>query len=171
MPLTLLLLRHAKSEWSDDTVTDHDRPISVDALSSLSSVVAHMVHNKLKPDLVLCSTALRARQTLETLKSEWSDLNIKYEESLYIAQVDAAYEVLRVSGNASTVLLVGHNPTIEHLLLLTVDRDSQTNQYIYHEASIKYPTGTLAEISLNIDQWSNLGKNSGELINLVVPNK
>ena len=169
MPLTLLLLRHAKSDWSDDDSIDHDRPVLPDALLSLSCVVSHIEENKLKPDLVLCSTALRARQTLDILSNTWADLNIQYKELLYIAHVDTAYEVLRLSGRARTVLLVGHNPTIETLILSTVNQAGQTNQLIFNEAIMNYPTGALAEISLNIDRWSDLGESSGELLNLVKP--
>jgi phosphohistidine phosphatase len=65
---TLILLRHGKSNWSDSTLADIDRPLAPRGERASKRIAKYMRRRKIRPDLVLCSTSVRTRQTLEAIQ-------------------------------------------------------------------------------------------------------
>jgi phosphohistidine phosphatase len=113
---TLYLLRHAKSSWDDPDLDDHDRPLNGRGRRSVEQLQATVGEKQLQPQLVICSTATRARQTLEPLLPDLRGTQVRYDDAMYGASAGQLLDLLRaVSPDVGSVLLVGHNPGMEDL--------------------------------------------------------
>lgn len=155
---TLHVLRHAKSSWDDGEVADHDRPLAPRGRRACALLAEHVSAAGIAPDLALCSTALRARQTLELLTPALGEPETAFETGLYHASAAAIVERLRVV-SASVVLLVGHNPGLEELVLSLAAPGPLRDR-----VAEKFPTGALATLELD-----GLSPGSARLVDLVVP--
>jgi phosphohistidine phosphatase len=110
---TLILLRHAKAADPDDYATDIERPLTARGHRDAAAAGAWLEGRGLKPDFVLCSTAVRTRETLEELGV---DAPVGYEHRIYTGPALDTLELLRqVGATVETLLLVGHNPTLSEL--------------------------------------------------------
>jgi phosphohistidine phosphatase len=157
----LVLLRHAKSSWADLDVADHERPLTSRGRSAAASIGRHLHHRGVRPDLVLCSSAIRARQTLE-LVGLFPHAEIRFEDRVYAAGAGDLFALLReVAATVDCVLLIGHNPGIEELATLLVK-----NAQAWTE---KFPTAAMADIRLPIRNWEALAKGVGDVQEFVVP--
>ena len=143
---TLLLLRHAKSSWKDTSLADHDRPLKKRGRKAAPRMGRWLIENGLRPDHALCSTATRARETLQLVQSEWSgNVPASTHAELYHCDVAQMINVLReVAEPAASVLVVGHNPDLELFV------EHVTGQ------SERLSTGALARIELDLSDWSEL---------------
>ena len=165
---TIILLRHAKSSRDDPALDDFDRPLAPRGRRALAAVTAMLRRRKTAPDLVLCSSAMRTRETLRGIASGLGgEPALVYEKRLYLASATKLLERLREIDDAvATVLLIGHNPGLQRLALLLAGRGE-------HEAlarlAEKFPTAALAELSFPGKRWSELGAGSGELLHLWGP--
>ena len=157
---TLLILRHAKSSWKDPSLDDHERPLNKRGQRDAPRM-GHLLHQEsLSPDLILSSTANRARTTAETVAGCCAYENeIQYLRDLYLADAEIWVERLReVSDEAQRVLIVGHNPGLEVLLASLTDEDESL------------PTAALAQVDLPVEQWTQLNlHSSGRLVKLWRP--
>jgi phosphohistidine phosphatase len=148
----LYLLRHAKSSWKDERLDDHDRPLAPRGKRASKAIGRYLRDHDIEPELVLCSSAKRARQTLERLGPAGVDARI--ERELYAAGAHDLLERLRaVPDGVASVMLVGHNPGMQQLALRLAGLDD------------KFPTAALA--ILDCDGWSGLER--AELIDYVKP--
>jgi phosphohistidine phosphatase len=144
---TILLLRHAKSSWKDAALVDHDRPLNGRGRRDAPRVGRYLAEADLLPDHVLCSTAVRARQTLDAARAEWDDSNVSVDEldALYPTDPDLCSALLRaLPDDVGRVLVVGHNPGLEELLTELTGRAEAL------------PTAALAEVTVNVPHWSSL---------------
>ncbi len=156
---TLLLLRHAKSSWSDPALRDFYRPLNKRGLKAAPLIGRFMRKRKLRPDLILSSPANRARQTTElVVEAAGLETEPRFNESLYEASAVQLLEIVsQVGDDAGEVMLVGHNPGLEDLLV------SLTGE------ARRMPTAALARISLDIERWSEVRETGGQLEWLVKP--
>ena len=116
---TLYLLRHAKSSWSDATLVDHERPLSPRGRRDAKRIADHLLRLGIVPALVLCSTARRTRETLELVGRALDAATVSLESELYAASATTLLERLHaVPEEVGSVMLIGHNPGLEHLALL-----------------------------------------------------
>ena len=115
----LLLLRHAKSSWKENGVSDHDRPLNKRGKRDAPRMGWLLQKEELVPDIILSSTALRARDTtIRVAKSCYYKGQITYADSLYLGGIEAYLDALKVLPNDfKIVLVVGHNPDMEYLVL------------------------------------------------------
>ncbi len=158
----LLLVRHAKSSWTDPDVADHDRPLNARGREAATRVGRHLRRSGFQPDLVLCSSATRARQTLEGLDFEHAPVSI--EDRLYGASPMALLTRVRaVPGDVHSLVLIAHNPGIEDLTRLLADHDDQL------AAAGKFPTAAVAELEFALDDWAQVAPGRGRLRTFVVP--
>jgi len=164
--LSLLLLRHAKA--ADAATKDHERALAPRGQSDSKKVARFMAASDLKPDIVLCSTAKRARLTLDAILSIWPDLPVSYEDGLYLAATADVIAHLRQVDQAQRVLIVGHNPTMEDLLRHLIDRQRPQDSTLA-DALSKYPAGALAELSIDVERWSMLDASCGQLTGFTRP--
>ena len=156
---TLLLLRHAKAENAAPGLTDLSRALNERGRQEAHAIGTFIKKQSLKFDLVLCSTAARARETAElVLVASELTANARYDQNIYEAGPQRLLEVIsEIDENTNTVLLVGHNPGMEELLQLLTDHNEQMG------------TGTLAKIELNADEWSKVLDGKASLDWIVKP--
>ena len=157
--LTLYLLRHAKSSWDDASQQDFERPLNNRGRKACE-VIGELIEEKgIDFDLVLVSTSLRTRQTIEFVK-ERAKLRgeVRYDERIYEATVSQLLEVIsQVDNDRKSVLLVGHNPGLEGLLTLLTGED------------VRVTTANLAKIKIKATKWSASLSNKGTLDWIVRP--
>ena len=113
----LILLRHAKSDWDDETLSDHDRPLAARGIRDAPRMGLLLAEKQLIPDLIISSTACRARTTAHAVaESGGFDARLMETESLYHSSPGQIISVLnREASDESCVMLVGHNPGMEML--------------------------------------------------------
>jgi phosphohistidine phosphatase len=166
---TILLLRHAKSAWDSVALSDHDRPLNRRGERSAAVMGDHLVAVGPRPDLILCSTAMRTRQTLAPLVKALGlpAPPISLEKELYLASEDALLERLQaLSEETQTVLLIGHNDGIGQLAGMLAGRGPEPALGQLRE---KYPTGALATLRLPRGPWTALKPGACELLAFVRP--
>jgi phosphohistidine phosphatase len=165
----ILLLRHAKSAWGHPGLDDHDRPLNKRGERSAEAMAEHIVHNAPRPDLILCSTAVRTRQTLAPLVHRLASPAppIALEKGLYLASERELLVRLRaVPEEVGTVLLIGHNEGIGELAnALTEEGDPTALAHLQE----KFPTGALATLQLDDAPWRDLAPGAAELLSFVRP--
>ncbi len=168
MPLTVSLLRHAKSSWADPRIGDADRPLNARGRAAAPCIAAWMAKNGIIPDAILCSTAARAKETLAlVLPALKPRPKLTYRDDLYLAQADAILAMLRAMPDAGKhVLVIGHNPGLEELAVrLTGSGDKAARQRL----SEKFPTAALAVIRFEATSWSKIALRRGKLLHYVTP--
>ncbi len=166
---TILLLRHAKSTWSDPRLDDHDRPLNGRGERAAKAMADHIAHRGPQPELILCSTAVRTRQTLMPLLKRLADPAppISLESRLYLASEDTLLARLRlVPDDVATVLLIAHNDGIGRLAEMLAGSGPADAMAKLRE---KYPTGALATLRAPDGPWRDLGPSSAELVAFVRP--
>lgn len=157
----LYVLRHAKSSWDDPAERDHDRPLSPRGHRAVRLLNRYVQDNEIRPELVLCSTARRAVETLEGVDPPGERV---IEAPLYGAGYVQLIERLRqVPPELGSVMLIGHNPAMQVLVLaLTRSTDG------LEDIGRKYPTGALATLRFAVP-WSELDSGTAELIDYIRP--
>jgi phosphohistidine phosphatase len=162
----LHLLRHAKSSWKDSGLADHDRPLSRRGRQSAEMLAGHLRKVKLAPDLVLCSSALRTRQTLDPIIAAIRPPRVVIERGLYEAGRPQLLARLReVEEGTACVLLIGHNPALQDLALALAETGA--GDLLAHLRE-KFPTGALASYRLE-RTWRELAPHAGTLLAYVTP--
>jgi phosphohistidine phosphatase len=170
--LNLYLLRHAKSSRTGIFAGDFDRPLSGRGRRAASLMAKHMAAHGLSPELVLCSPARRARETLDAMSKDLpKDAQILFEDALYGGTADAYLTLVRAHGeSAGAALLIGHNPAIEDLADLLVGYGEEAARGPSATATAeKFPTAALAHIAFDIADWSKLTPGSGHLVSFIEP--
>ncbi len=162
---TLYLLRHAKSSWDDPELADFDRPLAPRGVDAATRIAAHMRASGIALELVLCSPATRAKETLAGLGDAIGDARVEFEKDIYEAnEADLLAVLHRVDPAVSSAMLVGHNPSIQRLaLLLCEDSD------LLYTVRAKYPTAALATLSIDDTEWDELRIGGAELEAFVKP--
>jgi phosphohistidine phosphatase len=154
---TLFILRHAKAETGEG-LRDEERPLTARGRRAAERVGELMADRV--PERVLSSTAVRTRETVAALKKGAQHFGpVAFLPELYLAEPSACLKALAEhGGDATSVLLVGHNPGLEDLVsLLTGER-------------VSLPTAALAECALDLDAWSAVTvETRAELIGLAYP--
>lgn len=166
MPRELLILRHAKSDWDSSAASDYDRPLSKRGKHDVPKVGAWLYREGLVPDLVVSSPAARARQTASKV-CKCLDIKkgrIHWDRDIYEAAVQTLLAVLgRCPAEAATVLLIGHNPGLEELLMHLVGDDLE----IPDDGKL-LPTATVARLEMP-DDWQTLPCGSAQLVSITRP--
>lgn len=129
LPLTLILMRHAKSDWSEAGLSDHDRPLNARGKRDAPEMAKWIQQHLGLPDLILASTATRVVETIQRMQQTWNvnPLVIRCE-SLYLASPQTILEhvenesILADGHRAKKLLVVGHNPGMEQLVSSMCDR-------------------------------------------------
>jgi phosphohistidine phosphatase len=149
---TLILLRHAKSDWSGNDA-DVDRPLSKRGLHQAPQAGRWLAHGVANIDLAVVSPANRARKTWELAAAELDRRPpTSIDDRVYAASASQLLGVVQaLPDDADTVLLVGHNPGIEELASLLTGE------------SVSMPTSAIAVLQLN-GSWSTAGQSSAILL-------
>jgi phosphohistidine phosphatase len=162
---TLYLLRHAKSSWDDPTLPDHNRPLAARGRRACVLIADHLRHERIRPGLVVCSSATRSRETLERIAPGFvGPVETLVEDDLYRATAADLLSRLRDLDRAvAVVMVIGHQPAIQELALNLVrtPRDRQT-------LSNRFPTAALATLTFT-STWNALPPGSCTLEAFVRP--
>ena len=156
---TLLLLRHAKSDWDDSSLRDFDRPLAARGERDAPRIGKALRKRVPMPDLIISSPAARAKATIEAvIKAAKVNLGIRFEEAVYGASSPELLTLIRrLPDESSCVLLVGHNPGFKDV----VGRLSGSHG--------RMPTAALACIEFQIDRWEDVEDGKGKLNWLLTP--
>lgn len=156
---TLVVLRHAEAAQGIG-VADEDRPLTERGIRDARQVGRELASGGDIPDLVLCSTALRARQTMREVTQDLpGDRTVEHDRSIYSGDVDTLLELVRETGeDIATLLLVGHNPTV-HRLVWTLVGDGVIDGF---------PAAGFASIELP-EAWSEAAQGNGKLVRFWAP--
>jgi len=166
----LLLLRHAKSDRSVPGMRDHDRPLNPRGRESAPRIGAYMATHGLVPDLVLCSTATRARETWDLVAGALdASPKVRFDARIYENDPGILLELVRTlpgGKQGKTVLLVGHNPSFQVFAELVVASGHGDARQRLRE---KFPTAGLAVIDFATDAWDRVHPQSGRLDRMITP--
>ena len=168
MPKRLILLRHAKSAWDNPSIADFERPLSNRGRKAAPVVGAYLARRNLVPGLVLASSAKRAIETLDLVSAGWqSKPVVRKLKSLYLAMPREMLKRLQTAGNEfASVMLVGHNPGIADLAnWLTNEGDAAGRGALAR----KFPTGAVAVIEFDVEDWAEVDAETGHLIDFATP--
>ena len=164
----LALLRHAKSSWDEPDLDDLNRPLNERGWKAARRIGRELKHRDLRFDLVLASTAARARETIDGLQEKYEfGAPIRFEPRIYMASAEQLLGLIRaLPDNADAPLLVGHNPGLQRLLVeLTHDDESGLRDRVAQQ----YPTAALAVVQLPAHRWELVEPGSGEIVELILP--
>ena len=164
----LMLLRHAKSDWSKPGERDHDRSLATRGRADAPRVGAYMASHGLVPDLIICSTARRARETCDLVVPAFAKApRVVHDAGIYDNNPDALFNVVRnVEPDVQVLLLVGHNPSFQGFAdAMAASGHGDARQRLRE----KFPTATLAVIDFPVDAWSDIHPHSGRLDRLISP--
>jgi phosphohistidine phosphatase len=164
----LMLLRHAKSEWSKPGQRDHDRVLAARGREAAPHIGKYMATHGLIPDLVVCSTATRARETWDLVVEALKPTpKVVHDERIYDNRPDTLMDVIHETNpEIHVLLLVGHNPSFHALgELLAATGDTESRQRLRE----KFPTSGLAVIDFAVDAWDRVHPHSGRLDRMITP--
>lgn len=155
----LYLLRHAKSDWDDATLSDFDRPLNARGRRTAPFMGELMAGRELRPAAIVSSPAKRAAETALLVKESGDfDAALEFDERIYEASLSTLLQVIAgLPARADTVLLVGHNPGMEALV-----------RHLTGELH-PMPTAALASIALAADEWQAVDDRAGSLEFVIRP--
>ncbi len=145
----LVLVRHAKSSWSEDGLPDSERPLSGRGERDAARMGARLLERSIGPDLVLSSPALRARRTatLVARALDYADSEIRLDARLYLATPTEILAVVAEQADVSDCLLVvGHNPGLTEL----------TNLLLPELELANLPTAGTVVIDCATERWPEI---------------
>jgi phosphohistidine phosphatase len=161
---SLVLLRHAKSAYPTG-VPDHERPLAERGVREAALAGDWLRANLPAIDAVLCSTATRARETLER---SGVDAPVRYVDRLYGATAGTVIEQINhVSDDIGTLLVVGHEPTTSEVAIVLAGADG-TDTVALERISEKYPTSSIAVLRID-GGWEQVEPGSAALVEFHVP--
>jgi len=161
----LYLLRHSKSAWDDPTLRDRDRPLAPRGRKASKRVARWAKKHGVRPQLVVCSNAVRARQTLQRVLPGLGEPAVWFEVTLYAAGADTLLARVRaLPDDVDEAMLVGHNPGLMELLLLLAAPSP-----LRQRALGNVPTGALAELEADVEHWAEVSPGEARLTEFVVP--
>ena len=163
----VILLRHAKSSWDDADLDDHDRPLNKRGRTASPVIGEWLTRKKHVPDLVLCSTATRARDTLKRLKlPKAASRPVEFIPKLYHASPETMLEILRRGDNAvDTVMLVGHQPGMGAMARLMSDHATARCKRAFEH----FPTAAAAVLEIDVSRWKDVGYGMANFIDFAKP--
>lgn len=140
---TLILMRHAKSDWSSPGLADHERPLNARGNRAAPTMANLLQSEGQTVDIILASSACRVQETLAYLTAEWAkDATVMTESSLYLATVKEIASHIDLLDDAwETAMVVGHNPGLGALLCTLADQ------------SLDMPTACVAVLRAETEQW------------------
>jgi phosphohistidine phosphatase len=165
----LTLLRHAKSGEDLSAARDFDRTLNPKGRRAARAMGRHIRDKALAFDRVIASPAARVAETVEEFAAGYgAAIDPAWERRIYLASAAELLELVHEAPDgAGSLLVVGHNPGLEQLVLLLVP--DQANDGPRLSVEQKYPTGSLAEIAFDVAHWADIAPGSGHLTRFVRP--
>lgn len=166
MTLTLILTRHAKSDWSVPGLGDHERPLNKRGRASARAIGNWLGDRGHSPEQVLCSDAARTRETYGLIRNGLTGSpDPELMRALYLAPPQTMLDVLRAQGSGRTVMMVGHNPgcaTMATMLAASAPADPDFQ---------RYPTAFTTVLTFLGDVWGAVDWGMGTVVDCVAPRR
>lgn len=165
---TVILLRHAKSSWSDPDLDDHDRPLNGRGKAAAPVIARWLERTGYMPDRVVCSSSKRTRQTLKRMRAVLPGLpEATVEPKLYHAEPRLMFEILSTQpDSADCVLVIGHQPGLSAFARHLVNGRIRPG---CGRAFEHFPTAAAAVLTLPVAQWGELSPHSADFVDFAVP--
>lgn len=157
---TIIFFRHGKSDWDAEYREDHERPLAKRGRKAARKMGRYLARIGERPELILSSTAVRARKTarLAARAGDWS-ADVHETRTLYDATPSGILDIVHdLPGDVSRVMIVGHEPVC-----------SATIEMLSNGPPVRFPTAAMASIRFDTSDWSTIQPASGTLQWLVVP--
>ena len=156
---TIYLLRHAKSSWDNESLSDFERPLNERGMNTAPFMGEVMTGRGYIPSLIISSPAMRAKTTAElVLQSGGFGSQMTLDDRIYEASPNTLRQVASELGDdVESVMLVGHNPGMEGFIRYLTGRIEPM------------PTAALAVIELAIDSWKDINTDSGTIVEIIRP--
>ncbi len=166
---TITIFRHGKSGWDAPVSRDFDRPINERGVQGSRLMGAHMKSLGMEFDAVYCSPAVRCVETLDAFWDGYGRiLHPNWDKRVYLATGDSLLDWLNsLDETGDHILMCGHNPGCEELALMLVpDVKGDT---LRDELEEKFPTASIAQITLPVEDWASVKEKSGTLTHFIRP--
>ncbi len=151
MKFRLMVIRHAKSSWKDDDLSDHERPLNKRGKNDAPKVAAYLKHLKWIPDLCISSDSKRTKQTWKRMQPFLGKLDAEYTQALYHAEPDDVLPIIAdVENDVKTLAIVGHNPGWEELVEWLTGKN------------IRMTTCNVALLTCKADSWEETVEKRGQ---------
>ncbi len=160
---TLYVVRHAKSSWDQEDLSDFDRPLNERGLKNAPEMAQRFMEGATIPQLIISSPAKRAISTARILAKEFgiSEDAIKQEASIYEGdRGDLARLISRQNPDIDTIMITGHNPGVTDFI-----------NWICYIEEAQIPTCSIATIQVDMKKWNGWERGMGKLIDLDFPKK
>jgi len=166
---TLTLLRHAKSGWDDPVARDFDRALNPRGMKGARTVGLHMRDLGLVFDHVISSPAVRCVDTLDGVWEGYGRvLHPVWDRRVYLASGATLLDVVHDAPDSATrILMCGHNPGLEDLILMLVAEGADNP--LRDEVEEKFPTASIAELQIDVAHWAEIKPNSARLTRFIRP--
>lgn len=163
-PLTLTLIRHAKSDWSDDSLADHDRPLNPRGREAAPRIGKWLAAHGQIPDLSLCSSAKRTLDTWALIAAELGQTPPPTEimPALYLAMPHDLLGAIRTQ-TARKLALISHNPGIGALARALANTPPD------HPKFTTFPTGATLILQFDAAHWADIHTGSGQVLAFTTP--
>jgi phosphohistidine phosphatase len=165
----LTLLRHAKSGWDDPVSRDFDRPLNGKGKRAARTVGQYLRDHDLHFDRITGSPAIRVVETLEEVAAALGEtIAPAWDKRVYLASGVTLLDVVHdTPDDIESLMLVGHNPGLEDLILMLVP--DRAGDEARDQVEEKFPTASIAEIMFDTDHWADIKPGSGSLVRFVRP--
>ncbi len=160
----LILMRHAKSDWDNPALPDHDRPLNSRGRKAARLMGGWLLAKGLIPDVALVSSAQRTRETWEGLTADWPRPlpEVRFLQELYNASPDVMMHLV-ARETASTMMVLGHNPGLAEAAQRVVAEPPE------HPKFDRFPTCAMLVAEFDIADWADAAPGSGRAVAFVVP--
>ena len=166
---TLTLLRHAKSGWDDPVARDFDRALNSRGMRGAKTVGIHMRQIGLVFDAVVSSPAVRCVDTLDGVWEGYGrTLHPKWDRRIYLASCVTLLDVVHDQPDTvDRLLMCGHNPGLEDLILMLVPDNVEDG--LRDDVEDKFPTASIAEMTFDVARWADVTGGKGHLARFIRP--
>ncbi len=158
---TLYLIRHAKASWDQLDLTDFERPLTPLGEQHAHTIGQELKQQKVKPDLIISSPAMRALSTANIIAKElnYAEEKIQVKQQIYTCGVEELMEIIKaIKSTYKKVLFFGHNPSLTWLL-----------HFLCEDAKMNIPTCGAIGIELGMRDWEHLTEAEGRVITFLHP--
>lgn len=153
--IQLILARHAKSDWADEGLDDHDRPLNDRGRRDAPAMARAVLRRGVRPEVLLSSTAVRARTTADAFAEEF-EVDVTEDAALYLAEADGLLDAARSSG-AREVMVVAHDPGMSELVSRLAARE------------VRMVTSAVAIFTWHEGEWTDVGSTPPDEVELITP--
>lgn len=175
----LIAARHAKSSWNHPELTDHDRPLNARGRRAAPLVGAALRGAGYIPDLLLCSTSVRTRETWDLMRPALGGAagptgsartpEVRFARELYLAAPQTVLKIVRqVPPAIKTLMLLGHNPAMYSLATHGASAGDPEEISLLRR---NLPTGAAAVLEFPTDRWNEVKTDEGRLLALILPRR